>query len=124
MATLTTHDTQSLAEAWFNGRARGWYSTDGWLFDGEMPSEGERFRIVPVGGSLATARGYLHGAPVEIPFPTIEQAREYAEAYHEYPDGRRHRQVLFNIVGDQDTLVRWSSYGVGIGTELEAGAWA
>ncbi|WP_030570081.1 hypothetical protein [Streptomyces aureocirculatus] len=65
-----------------------------------------------------------HAAPFEIPFPTIEMAREYAEDWHEYPDGNRRKKILFNIVGDQDTIVRWSSYGVSIGHELAAGAYA
>ncbi|WP_424863043.1 hypothetical protein [Streptomyces sp. MMS24-I29] len=121
-ATITTYEDKHAAEAWFNGRARGWYSTDGWLFEGGMPPEGERFRIMPIVGSLNTH--YEHGRPVEIPFPAIELAREYAEDYHEYPHGGRDKQVLYNIVGDQDTVVRWSSYTVPVGTELSPGDWA
>ncbi|WP_434598192.1 hypothetical protein [Streptomyces sp. A5-4] len=122
VATLTTHERQGLAEAWFNGRARGWYSTDGWLFEGAMPTEGQRLRIMPILGSLTTH--FEHSAPFEISFPTIEMAREYAQDWHEYPDGERRKEILFNIVGDQDTIVRWSSYTVEVGTELEAGAYA
>lgn len=122
VATLTTHENQGLAEAWFNGRARGWYSTDGWLFEGAMRPEGQRFRIMRIGGSLNTH--FIHGDPYEIPFPTIEMAREYAEDWHEYPHGGRDKPILYNVVGDQDTQVRWSSYGVTVGTELGAGAWA
>ncbi|MFV0135554.1 hypothetical protein ACLGIH_20420 [Streptomyces sp. HMX87] len=122
VATLTTYQDRAAAEAEYMGKARGWYSTDGYMFEGEMPPEGERFRILPIGGSLTTH--YYHGEPVEIPFPTIEMAREYAEDWHEYPNAKRYQQILFNIVGDRDTRVRWSSYGVSVGTELEAGAYA
>ncbi|MFB7919518.1 hypothetical protein [Streptomyces sp. NPDC056061] len=121
-ATITTYEDERAAEAWFNGRARGRYSTDGWMFEGVMPPEGERFRIMPIVGSLNTH--YEHAAPFEIPFPTIAMAREYAEDYHEYPHGGRSKQVLYNIVGDQDTIVRWSSYTVPVGTELSSGDWA
>lgn len=118
---FTTHPTLEAAapEA---AKLKGWYHLDGYVFEGEMPPEGERFRIMPIIGSLNTH--YEHAAPVEIPFPTIEQAREYAEDWHEWPDARRHKEILFNIVGDQDTRVRWSSYTVPVGTELAPGDWA
>ncbi|MGW0881360.1 hypothetical protein [Streptomyces sp. NPDC002671] len=121
-ATLTTYETREEAEAEYNGKARGWYSTDGWLFDGELPPAGQRFRIMPIGGTLATH--YFHGEPVEIPFPTVELAREYAEDWHEYPSGTRNKQILYNIVGDTDTVVRWSSYRVEPGVELTPGDYA
>lgn len=119
--TLTTHATREAAEAEY-AKTRGWYSTDGWMVEGEIPPEGERFRVMPVVGTLATH--YEHSRPRELPFPSIDLAREYAEEWHEWPDGNRHKEVLFNIVGDQDTRVRWSSYRVQIGAELEAGDWA
>lgn len=115
-ATIATHTTREEAEAEHQDKAGGWTCA------GEMPPEGERFRIMPVKGTLAAC--FWHGEPVEIPFPTIVLAREYAEEYHEYPDGERYKQVLYNIVGDQDTVVRWSSYAVKVGTELRAGYWA
>lgn len=118
-ATITTYKTREQAEVEYQGKARGWGSTDGWLYEGEMPPEGARFRIMPIKGTLTTH--FWHGEPVEIPFPTIDLAREYAEEYHEYPDGGRHKQILYNIVGDRDTVVRWSSYTVKAGTELAAG---
>lgn len=37
------------------------------------------------------------------------------------PEGERHQCVLFNIVGDMDTRVRWSSYNGPVGTELTPG---
>ncbi|MEW1548457.1 hypothetical protein [Streptomyces tsukubensis] len=118
-ATITEYGTREEAEAEYQGKACGWGATDGWLYEGKMPPEGERFRIMPIQGTLTTH--FWHGAPVEIPFPTIGLAREYAKEYHEYPDGGRHKQILYNIVGDQDTVVRWSSYTVKAGTELAAG---
>lgn len=121
-ATITTYKEKSTAEAWLQGRARGWYSTDGWMFEGVMPPAGERFRIMTTVGSLNTH--LEHAAPFAIPFPTVEMAREYAEDWHEYPDALRRKEILFNIVGDQDTIVRWSSYGVSVGHELSAGAYA
>ncbi|WP_158819110.1 MULTISPECIES: hypothetical protein [Streptomyces] len=121
-ATITTYENKDEAEAWYMGRARGWCSTDGWLFEGAMPPEGERFRIMPIGGSLDSH--FEHSSPYEIPFPTIDMAREYAEEYHEYPDGNQDKQTLYNIVGDRDTVVRWSSYTLAIGTELTPGDWA
>ncbi|MFE4335380.1 hypothetical protein ACFRQM_40045 [Streptomyces sp. NPDC056831] len=122
-ATITTYEKREAAWEEYYGKAGGgWWTTDGWFFEGEIPSEGERFRIMPIVGSLNTH--YEHGRPVEIPFPTIEIAREYAEVHHEYPDGGRRRQILFNIIGDQDTKVRWSSYTVPVGTKLLPGDWA
>ncbi|MFJ5739982.1 hypothetical protein [Streptomyces microflavus] len=121
-AMITTYKTREEANAEYQGKARGWGATDGWMYEGEMPPEGERFRIMPIKGTLTTH--FWHGEPVEIAFPTIDLAREYAEEYHEYPDGNRHKQILYNIVGDQDTVVRWSSYEVRVGTELRADDWA
>ncbi|MGW1784923.1 hypothetical protein ACWCQQ_38335 [Streptomyces sp. NPDC002143] len=92
------------------------------MFEGVMPPAGERFRIMTTVGSLNTH--LEHAAPFAIPFPTVEMAREYAEDWHEYPDALRRKEILFNIVGDQDTIVRWSSYGVSVGHELSAGAYA
>lgn len=121
VATLTRHTDRDAAETEY-AKTKGWYSTDGWMFEGEMPPEGERFRIMPMDGTLNTH--YEHRAPVDIPFPTIDMARDYAEDWHEWPDGERHKETLFNIVGDTDTRVRWSSYGVRVGAELEAGNYA
>ncbi|WP_030660815.1 hypothetical protein [Streptomyces rimosus] len=122
-ATLTTYETRAAAEEEYYGKAgSGWYTTDGWLFEGQMPPEGERFRIMPIVGTSTSH--HEHGRPVEIPFPAIEMAREYAEEYHEYPDSGRRKQSLYNIVGDRDTVVRWSSYDVEVGTELTPGDWA
>ncbi|WP_274032613.1 hypothetical protein [Streptomyces sp. MMBL 11-1] len=122
-ATFTVYDDRAMAEREYQGRAGGgWYTTDGYLFEGEMPPEGERFRIMPIRGNLTS--GYFHCEPAEIPFPTIETAREYAEDYHEYPSGVRDKQILYNIVGDQDTVVRWSSYRVPVGRELTPGDYA
>ncbi|MFJ5725828.1 hypothetical protein [Streptomyces sp. NPDC093149] len=122
-ATITTYEKREPAWEEYYGKAgSGWWTTDGWFFEGEIPPEGERFRIMPIVGSLNTH--FEHGRPVEIPFPTIELAREYAEDYHEYPHGERDKQILYNIVGDQDTVVRWSSYTVPVGTELSPGDWA
>lgn len=122
MATITVYEERKAAEAEYFGKARGYHSTDEWIFEGEMPPEGEQFRIMPITGTLCTH--HEHGKPVEIPFPTIELAREYAKEYHEYPHGEREMHILFNIVGDQDTRVRWSSYTVPVGTELTPGDWA
>ncbi|NIY68093.1 hypothetical protein [Streptomyces malaysiensis] len=77
---------------------------------------------MPIIGSLNTH--FEHSSPFEIPFPTVKMARDYAENWHEYPDGHRRKEILYNIVGDQDTIVRWSSYTIPVGTELEAGEWA
>ncbi|MGW3153770.1 hypothetical protein [Streptomyces sp. NPDC001089] len=122
-ATITRYEDRAAAEEEYYSKAGGgWYTTDGWIFEGEMPPEGQQFRIMPIVGSLNSH--YEYGKPVEIPFPTIEMAQEYAEKHHEYPDGERRKQILYNIVGDQDTRVRWSSYNVEIGRELTSGDWA
>ncbi|WP_405824189.1 hypothetical protein OG705_29085 [Streptomyces sp. NBC_00838] len=122
-ATLTSYETRAAADEEYYGKAgSGRYTTDGWLFEGAMPPEGDRFRIMPIVGTLNTH--YEYGRPVEIPFPSIEMARAYAEEWHEYPDGRRRKQILFNIIGDQDTRVRWSSYNIATGRELTPGDWA
>lgn len=122
--TFTEHtDLQSVRREW--AKTRGWGSTDGYLFNGRMPAEGERFRIMPVGGSLTSVEGFTHTEPWAIDFPTVEAARAYADAWHEYTDGNRRRySSLVNIVGDRDTVVRWSSYGVRVGTVLEPHATA
>lgn len=120
--TFTEHTTLDTARAEF-AKTRGWDSTDGYVFSGAMPPEGERFRIMPVTGSLTSTYG--HGAPEEIPFPDVATAALYASQWHEYPDSTRRRHPsLVNIVGDTDTVVRWSSYGVDVGTELSTGALA
>lgn len=115
---ITQHETREAADREF-AATRGWGGTDGWLFEGAMPPEGERFRIMPVS---RTGAGYSeHMQPWEVPFPTVDMAREYAERFAEYPTGERHRHVLYHVVGDQDTRVRWSATGVEVGTELYAG---
>lgn len=121
VATLTRHTDRESADAEY-GKTKGWYRLSGWLYEGEMPPAGERFRIMPVGGNLKTH--HVHADPVDIPFPSIEIARDYAENWNEWPDGNSHKEILFNIVGDTDTRVRWSSYTVEAGTELTPGEWA
>ncbi|MFF8283296.1 hypothetical protein ACF06W_11305 [Streptomyces albus] len=122
-ATLATYEDKAAAEEEYYAKAGGgWCTTDGWFFEGKMPPEGKRFRIMPIVGTLNTH--YEHAEPVEIPFPTIQMAREYAGEYHEYPDGARRKHILFNIVGDKDTVVRWSAYNIEIGLELTPGTWA
>lgn len=116
--TFTEHTTLESARAEF-AKTRGWGSTDGYVHNGVMPPVGERFRIMPVAGSLSSVDGYVHSLPVALDFPTAQAAAQYAAQWHEYPDGKRHRFAsLVNVVGDRDTRVRWSSYGVEPGTEL------
>lgn len=109
--TFTSHTELETVRAEF-AKTRGWGSTDGYVHNGVMPPEGERFRIMPVDG-------YRHGAPWEIGFPTVDVARRWAAQWHDYPDGKRYQYPsLVNVVGDRDTVVRWSSYGIEPGTEL------
>lgn len=116
--TFTEHAQLDTVRAEF-AKTRGWGSTDGYVYNGVMPPEGERFRIMPVGGSLSSVDGYRHRAPWEIDFPTVDVATLYASQYHEYTNAQRYRyESLVNIVGDRDTVVRWSSYGVETGVEL------
>jgi hypothetical protein len=83
---------------------------EGWMWEGDLPPEGERFRITSVGGSHLT--GLLHGKPSDMWFPTADLAREHVN---------RQRESLYNIVGDRDMVVRWSSYNLPVGTALEVG---
>ena len=116
--TFTEHTQLDTVRAEF-AKTRGWGSTDGYVYNGGMPPEGERFRIMPVVGSLSSVDGYQHATPWEIDFPTVDVAKLYASQYHEYTNAQRYRyESLVNIVGDQDTVVRWSSYGVEPGVEL------
>lgn len=108
--TYTTHETREAAEAEF-GKTRGWGALDGYLYEGGMPPEGERFRLVRVGGN--GVHGHIHGNPSDAVFPTMEAARKYGE--------RGARGSLLNVVGDRDMRVRWSSYGLPAGTEIEPG---
>lgn len=120
--TFTEHTTLETARAEF-AKTRGWGSTDGYVHNGVMPPEGERFRIMPVVGSLTTH--YEHAQFWSIDFPTVEAAKLYAADYREYTDGKRYRYPsLVNIIGDRDTVVRWSSYGIEPGTELTPHEWA
>jgi len=107
---ITEHDTESLADNWRAGRDARYSTADGYTFEGVMPPEGERFRIMGTGGDLVG--GYFHARPSVLEFPTVQRAREYAEM---------RRMSLFNIVGDTDTAVRWSSYRVTVGRDLEVG---
>ncbi len=116
--TFTEHTDLESVRGEF-AKTRGWGSTDGYVFNGVMPPEGERFRIMPVGGSLSGVDGYRHALPWGIDFPTAESAALYASTYHEYLDAKRYRYPsLVNVVGDRDTVVRWSSYGIEPGAEL------
>lgn len=107
--TITVHTTRESADPEY-AKTLGWHSLPGYLYEGVMPPEGERFRIMRVGGNSIS--GHHHGEPGTMPFPTAEFAAEYAE---------KTRGILYNIVGDQDTRVRLSSYCVPVGTELEPG---
>ena len=107
---VTEHETESLAENWRAGREGLYATADGYVFEGVMPPEGERFRIMRTGGNLTS--GYIHAQPSVLEFPSVDLAREYA--------GTR-RLSLYSIVGDTDTRVRWSSYRVPVGTELQEG---
>lgn len=110
--TFTEHTDLESVRAEFT-KTRGWGSTDGYVFNGVMPPDGERFRIMPVGGSLTSVDGYRHMPPWPIAFPTVEVAQAYAADWREYTDGNRYRySSLVNVVGDQDLTVRWSSYGL------------
>lgn len=71
--TITTYKTSEEAAAEYQGKARGWGSTMDGCTRGEMPPEGERFRIMLIKGTLTTH--FWHGEPVEIPFPTIDWRR-------------------------------------------------
>lgn len=108
---LTVHTDKAEAEA-RHAETLGWGGLKGWIFEGEMPPEGERFRIAGVGGSLSSSRGYYSAGPGRMEFPTVEFAREYAE---------KTRTILFNIIGDTDLTVRWSSYGYRIGMDIDPG---
>lgn len=77
------------------------------------------FRLMSVGGTLNTH--YFHCAPFALEFPTVDAARAYAGEWNDYPDDRRRKLILFNVVGPDDTVVRWSSYGVREGMELTPG---
>lgn len=116
---VTQHETRESADREF-AKTRGWRPTDGWLFEGEMPPEGERFRIMPIVGGGGSGF-HRHAEPWDIPFPTVGMAQTYAERFSKYPDGRSHRYHLYHVVGDQDTRVRWSATGVPEGTVLHAG---
>lgn len=107
---IAEHGTESLADNWRAGRDGLHHTADGYVFEGVMPPEGERFRIVRSGGG--GVNGYVYSVPSVLEFPSVDVAREYARA---------RRLSLYNIVGDTDTRVRWSSYRVPVGTELEAG---
>ncbi|MEU1552203.1 hypothetical protein ABZ517_05700 [Streptomyces scabiei] len=109
--TITVHETRESADPEY-AKTIGWHALPGYLYEGEFPPEGERFRIMRVAGSLSTDRGYFHAQPGRLVFPTAELATEYAE---------KRRISLYNIVGDTDTVVRLSSYGMQVGRELIAG---
>ncbi|MFH9731816.1 hypothetical protein [Streptomyces sp. NPDC017260] len=109
--SITEHETRETADPEF-AKTLGWYASPGYEFEGKMPPEGERFRIMGVAGTLSSAEGYTHARPGRMVFPTVELAMEYAE---------KKRTVLYNIVGDQDTVVRLSSYRMQVGRELIAG---
>lgn len=109
--TITEHTTRESADPEY-AKTLGWDALTGYLYEGAMPPEGERFRIMSVAGSLSNRYGYFHTKPSLLVFPTAEFAAEWAE---------KNRRSLYNIVGDQDTRVRLSSYGVPVGGELEVG---
>ncbi|MBD0734007.1 hypothetical protein [Streptomyces sp. CBMA29] len=109
--TVTVHQTREAADKEY-AKTLGWERLMGYLCEGAMPPEGARFRIMPVAGSLSTSRGYFNGKPSLLVFPTAEFAAEWAE---------KNRHILYNIVGDQDTRVRLSTYRVPVGWELEPG---
>ncbi|MBL1115378.1 hypothetical protein JK364_23695 [Streptomyces sp. 110] len=106
--TITEHETRETAEPEY-AKTLGWDAYPGYLHEGAMPPEGERFRIMVVSGDLT--RGYFHAAPEPLVFPTAELAAGWVEK----------KRALYNIVGDQDQRVRLSSYGVPVGTELLTG---
>lgn len=108
---ITTHTDRAEAEA-RHAHTRGWGSLAGWIYEGEMPPVGERFRICGVGGSLSSARGYYALEPGVMEFPTVDVAREFMDAK---------RASLYNIVGDTDLTVHWSSYGRETGSQIEPG---
>ncbi|MDW6058158.1 hypothetical protein SAZ11_08650 [Streptomyces sp. FXJ1.4098] len=108
---ISEHAARETADAEF-AKTLGWHALPGYQFEGKMPPEGERFRIMYVGGSLTRRKGYTHSEPGRMVFPTAERAMEYAE---------EKRIALYNIVGDQDTIVRLSSYGMQVGRELIVG---
>jgi hypothetical protein len=105
---ITTHTDKAEAESRY-AETRGWHALKGWMHEGEMPPEGERFRIMGVHGGGGSG-WRKHSPPSKAVFPTVDLARECAEKW---------RNVLYDIVGDTDTRVRWSSYGVKVGTVLE-----
>lgn len=105
--TLTRHTGRESAEGEYS-KTRGWDALSGWMFPGEMPPEGERFRIMPV---IMAGEWHKHGEPWNVPFPTVELAVEYAEE----------RLQFFNVVGDTDTVIRFSPYNVKVGTEIFPG---
>lgn len=107
--TLTRHTGRESAESEYSKTQDGWYSLSGWMFHGEMPSEGKRFRIMPV---IRVGEWHKHAEPWNIPFPTVELAVEYAE-----DKGLQ----FFNVVGDTDTVIRFSPYNVKVGRELFPG---
>lgn len=112
LLTITEHPTRASAEPEY-AMTLGWFSLTGYLYEGVMPPEGERFRIMKVAGSLSF--GYFQKEPGKLVFPTAEFAMEWAE---------KKRHSLYNIVGDTDTRVRLSSYGLPTGVELEPGCCA
>ncbi|MFJ8027820.1 hypothetical protein [Streptomyces sp. NPDC096311] len=107
--TITEHQTRESADREYV-KTLGWDSLPGYLYEDVMPPEGQRFRIMGVGGN--SINGHFHTLASAMVFPTAQFAMEYAE---------KKRFVLYNIVGDQDQRVRLSSYSVPIGTELFEG---
>ncbi|MEV5264774.1 hypothetical protein [Streptomyces werraensis] len=109
--TITEHTSEESAEAEYS-KTRGWGAVPGYRFEGKMPPEGQRFRLMYVAGSLNHPDGYTHARPGTLVFPTAEAAERWAE---------KKRIALYNVVGDQDTVVRLSSYGMQVGRELIVG---
>ncbi|MFJ2420175.1 hypothetical protein [Streptomyces brevispora] len=111
MLNISEHMTRESADPEY-AKTLGWGALQGYLYEGVMPPEGERFRIMHVKGSFSSACGHFHGPPSSLVFPTAEFAAEYAE---------KARGILYNVVGDTDTVVRLSSYRVEVGRCLEPG---
>jgi hypothetical protein len=116
---VASHLSREAANRQLASWVGGWYGTDGWLAPGVM---GETFHLQPVGGTLNTHYYYLPPLLL-LPFPTVELACEWAERFHEYPDGKRHQYVLYNVTDSQGLTV-YSTHRATLGIGYEYGDWA